>query len=54
MRQVAIRLPLELIDELDAKVAALSDDPLVRAERSTLVRVLLTEAIEARRKKGNW
>ena len=54
MRQIAIRLPITLIDELDAKVAALSADPLVRAERSILIRVLLLEAISTRKAKRKW
>ena len=54
MRQLAVRLPIEMIEALDAKVAALSNDPLLRAERSTLIRVLLQEAIDARKRKSNW
>ena len=54
MRQLAVRLPIEMIQELDAKVAALRNAPLVRAERSTLIRVLLQEAIDARKRKSNW
>ena len=54
MRQIAIRLPLELIEKLDEKVERLSADPLLKAERSTLIRVLIEEAIEARRRTRNW
>lgn len=54
MKQIAVRLPVGLIAELDAKVDAMRSDPLARAERSALIRVLLAEAIGARKRTKTW
>lgn len=47
MRQIAIRLPEPLLAEVDAMLEGRLD----RLDRSTLIRTLLAEAIEARRKQ---
>lgn len=46
MHQIAIRLPEPLLAAIDEMLA----DRLDRLDRSTLIRTLLAEAIEARRK----
>ena len=45
MRQIALRLPTELLTAVDDLIA----DRLDRPDRSALIRELLAEAIEARR-----
>ena len=52
MQQIAIRLPTSLIDDLDAMVEEMKADPLMRAERSALIRALLQDAVERRKKGG--
>jgi metal-responsive CopG/Arc/MetJ family transcriptional regulator len=47
MEQIAIRLPKQMLDA----IADLATGRLVRQDRSTVIRELLDEAIEARRKK---
>ncbi len=47
MRQIAIRLPVELLEEIEAMIAGRLDG----MDKSTLIRTLLAEAVEARRKK---
>lgn len=49
MQQIAIRLPVELIGEVDDLVDELKGDPLVRAERSAVIRALITEALQVRK-----
>lgn len=52
MVQIAIRLPAELIDEVDALVAELQADPLTRAERSAMIRSLIVEGLAARKARA--
>ena len=51
MTQIAIRLPADVIDEIDALVEDMkkSGDPLVRAERSAVIRSLLQDGLAARK-----
>jgi Arc/MetJ-type ribon-helix-helix transcriptional regulator len=50
-RQLAFRLPLDLIEELTAEMARIAP-PGIIVSRSDVVRVLLREALEVRRKKA--
>jgi metal-responsive CopG/Arc/MetJ family transcriptional regulator len=49
MMQIAIRLPVDLIAEVDAIVDEIKADPLMRAERSAVIRALLHEALVQRK-----
>lgn len=49
MMQIAIRLPVDLIAEVDAIVDEIKADPLMRAERSAVIRALLHEALAQRK-----
>jgi len=45
---IAIRLPVPMMEEIDAIVAGRYDQP----DRSAIIRELLAEALATRRKKG--
>lgn len=48
MVQIAIRLPADLLAEIDDIVAGLKNDPMMRAERSAVIRALLLEGLAHR------
>lgn len=48
MRQIAVRLPVDMLDEIDAMCAERMDRP----DRSVLVRELLAKGITADREAG--
>ena len=45
MQQIAIRLPEDVLSDLDEIVEELKRDPMIRAERSALIRSFIIEGI---------